>query len=61
MPLGDQIAQELTSKLETPIEFDFTHLYAHDLVGRTQAFDRLISGGVDVARALAISGLAMGE
>ena len=29
--LGDLVAAELTAKLETPIRFDFTHLYAHDL------------------------------
>lgn len=55
--LGDLVAAELSTKLETEIRFDFTHLYAHDLAGRAQAFQKLTGGGMPVDRALAISGL----
>ena len=55
--LGDLVATELSAKLETEIGLDFTHLYAHDLVGRSQAFGRLTTGGVEVERALQICGL----
>ena len=55
--LADLVTEELSAKLETEISLDFTHLYAHDLAGRAQAFDRLVSGGVQVERALAICGL----
>jgi len=57
MPLSDLIAAELSTKLETDIRFRFEGLYAHDLAGRAQAFDRLISGGVELERALTIAGL----
>ena len=57
IPMGDLIGEELSAKLETKIRFDFTHLYAHDLVGRTQAFDRLIAGGMSLDRAVTVSGL----
>ena len=57
MPLADFISEELTAKLETPIRFRFEGLYAHDLAGRTQALDRLVSGGVELERALRICGL----
>ena len=55
--LGDLVAAELSAKLETPLSFDFTHLYAHDLVGRTGAFAKLVAGGVEMERAVLIAGL----
>ena len=57
IPLGDLIGAELAGKLETPIRFDFTHLYAHDLAGRAGAFGKLVAGGVTVDKALVIAGL----
>ena len=35
----------------------FTALYASDLAGRAQAFQKLVAGGVAVESALAMSGL----
>ena len=58
MPLGDLVATELSAKLETSISLDFTHLYAHDLVGRAGAFAKLVAGGLSEERALAIAGLS---
>ena len=55
--LGDLVAAELSAKLETPLAFDFSHLYAHDLVGRSGAFAKLVAGGVELERALGIAGL----
>ena len=55
--LGGLVAAELSEKLETPLSFDFTHLYAHDLVGRTGAFAKLVAGGVEMERALTTAGL----
>ncbi len=60
-PLGDLVAAELSAKLEAPISFDFTGLYAHDLAGRAQAFQKLAAGGMDLSKALAISGLAVSD
>ncbi len=59
IPLGGLLAAELSAKLEAPVRFDFTGLYAHDLAGRAAAFQRLASGGMAVGEALAISGLAV--
>ena len=55
--LGDLVAAELSAKLETDVRFDFTHLYATDLAGRAGAFAKLVAGGVETDRALAIAGL----
>ena len=60
-PLGELVATELSAKLEAEVGFDFTGLYAHDLAGRAQAFQRLVAGGMVLERAFAISGLAVGE
>lgn len=58
---GEIVASELPGKLETALAFDLTGLYSHDLAGRAQAFQRLVAGGIVPERALATSGLAVGE
>ena len=55
-PLARMLAVELSAKLETPVELRFD-LYNVDLAGRAQAFQRLVTGGVPVNEALAVSGL----
>ena len=60
-PLGKLLAAELSAKLETPITLNFDQLYMHDLAGRAQAFQKLVAGGVDVAKAAALSGLVTDE
>ena len=55
-PLAGLVAAELSAKLDTPIRFRFD-LYAVDLAGRAQAFQKLVAGGVAVNEALATSGL----
>ena len=56
-PLGRLLAAELSAKLETPVSFDFSGLYMHDLAGRASAFAKLVAGGMDVEKAAALSGL----
>ena len=57
-PVARTIADELGAKLDMPApEFDFTGLYASDLAGRAQAFQKLVAGTVPVADALAMTGL----
>ena len=57
-PLGELVADELSHKLDTSgVRFGFTGIYSHDLAGRAQAFGKLVRGGMDTDRALAISGL----
>ena len=60
-PLARLLAHELSMKLETAVSFDFTGLYAHDLVGRATAFQRLVSAGMSVQDAAATSGLLNAE
>ena len=60
-PLGKLLAAELSAKLDTEVALDFTGLYMHDLVGRASAFQKLVGGGMDVAKAAALSGLVTDE
>jgi len=60
-PLAEVVATEIGHKLDTSVSFRFESLYAHDLAGRAQAFQKLAAGGMDVSKALAISGLVVGE
>ena len=55
-PLARQLERELSDKLETPIRLRFD-LYAVDLAGRAQAFQKLVAGGVAVNEALMTAGL----
>ena len=50
-PTANIVAQELSRKLETQVSFDFSPLWAHDIAGRAQAFQKLIAGGMPVAEA----------
>ena len=56
-PLGKQLAQELSAKLETKIGLDFSGLYAHDLAGRARAFQSMVGAGMDPAKAAGLAGL----
>ncbi len=56
-PIARIVEHELSVKLETPVSLDMTSLYAHDLVGRAAAFQRLTAGGVSINEALTTSGL----
>ena len=56
-PLGRMLQAELSAKLEADIGLDFAGLYAHDLAGRARAFQSMINGGLDVAKAAGLAGL----
>ena len=56
-PLGRLVGAELSSKLETEIKLSFQGLFAHDLAGRARAFSSMVTSGIDVAKAAALSGL----
>ena len=60
-PLGRIVAAELSVKLEADIRLDWTELRAADISGRARAFQSLIGGGMDVAKAAALSGLVIAE
>lgn len=60
LPLARILEDELTLRLETDIKLKFDK-YPLDLAGRASAFKGLVAGGMDVDKALAITGLLMDE
>ena len=60
-PVADLVAEELSNKLDQEIRFGFESLYAHDLAGRAQAFQKLVAGGMEIERALSVSGLVVSD
>ena len=60
-PVARTMADEIEAKIGTRPAFDFSALYASDLAGRAQAFQRLVAGGVAVTEALSISGLMVAD
>ena len=61
MPLAKIVSEELTDKFEAPISLSFDGLFAADLAGRARAFQSLVGGGMDVAKAAALAGLMQSE
>ena len=59
-PLARLLEAELSEKLEGQVKLAFD-LYNVDLAGRAQAFQKLVAGGMDAAKAAALSGLMAGE
>ena len=61
-PVSRVVASELAIKLDTPgLSFDFSALFASDLSGRARAFQSMVGGGMDVAKAAALAGLMVGD
>ena len=61
-PLLNLVAEEVAAKLETRVTFDLSGLWAHDLAGRASSFKAMVTGGMEIERAAALSGLvAMAE
>ena len=56
-PVARLVADEVEMKLGTRPTFHFDALYAHDLSGRAQSFQRFAAGGMEVNQALALTGL----
>ena len=56
LPLAGMLQRELVDKLETPVRLRFDN-YPLDLDGRAKSFKNLVAGGMDVAQAVAITGL----
>ena len=57
MAVGAIIADEIQQKLNVSCEFDLSAAYGSDLVGRSTAFAKLVSAGMDVTEARGIAGL----
>jgi len=58
---GLGVEAELSEKLDASVSLDFAGLYASDIAGRAQAFQKLVAGGMAVPEALALSGLVAAE
>ena len=55
--LAATVETELALKLDAPLRFDFSGLWAHDAAGRASAFKALTAGGMDIERAVGLSGV----
>ena len=61
-PLLAMLALEVETKLEIRVSFDLSKLWAHDLAGRASSFKAMVTAGMEIERAAALSGLlAMAE
>ena len=60
-PLARTVAAELSAKLDTDITLDFAELQAADIAGRARAFSSMVSSGMALDRAAALSGLLATE
>ena len=56
-PAARLVAAEASKKLGNEVAFNFDRLFASDLQGRARAFQSMVKGGMDVAKAAALSGL----
>ena len=55
-PLAKLLSHEITVRLETPVTLKLDK-YPTDLAGRASAFKALVTGGMDIAEAVAVAGL----
>ena len=57
-PIARQVEGELRTKLDAPtLALSFDRLFASDLSGRARAFQSMVGGGMDIAKAAALAGL----
>ena len=59
--LAATVEAELAAKLDQPVRFDFSGLWAHDLAGRASSFKAMVTAGMEVERAAGLAGLMGGE
>ena len=59
--MADLAAAELSAKLETPVRFNLTELHAWDMQTRAVSFQRMVQSGMDLERAVVLSGLMAAE
>ena len=57
LALAGLLAAELSGKLEAEIGLSFKGRFAADLAGRVRAFQSMVSGGMDLAKAAGLAGL----
>ncbi len=57
LPWGDVVSQELSRKLDRQISLSFDRLMAGDIASRARSYMQLVSAGMDLAKAAALTGL----
>ena len=57
VPVAALVAAELSYKLGADIGLNLDRMFASDLSGRARAFQSMVGGGMDVAKAAALAGL----
>ena len=60
-PVADDVAAQIGAQIGSKISFDFSKLFASDLSGRARAFQSMVNGGMDVAKAATLAGLMESE
>ena len=60
-PLGKIVEEELSSKFDLPISISWQEIRASDLAGRSRALQSMVGAGMDLQKAVALSGLLMPE
>ena len=61
-PLGKMVEEELRSKLDSPnLTLDWDELRAADISGRARAFQSMVSAGMELSKAAALSGLLIDD
>ena len=55
--LAAVVEAELAAKLDQPVRFDFSGLWAADMAGRAASFKAMVTAGMDAAKAAALAGL----
>ena len=58
-PLGRLAETELRAKLDDNVKIGWEELRASDISGRARAFQSLVGGGMDVAKAVTVAGLVI--
>ena len=56
-PVAMAISEQIGARLQTPVSFNLEKLMASDLQGRARSFQAMVTGGMAVDRAAALSGL----
>ena len=57
VPVAALVSAELSDKLAVDVGLSFDRMFASDLSGRARAFQSMVGGGMDVAKAAALAGL----
>ena len=60
-PIASVVIVEAKRKLHPECGLNFDRLYASDLSGRARAFQSMVGGGMDIAKAAGLAGLMESE